>query len=118
MHEKRRDQARQFQQGGIRRFFVESDRMPFVIAPACVADYSCVEICPVDCISPGPHEAAFAQAEQLYIDPIRCIECGACVDVCPVSAIYSAESLPQKWAHFADVNRSYFEDREARHGPS
>lgn len=82
--------------------------MPFVIAAPCVADYSCLEVCPVDCIGPGPEDSRFEDAEQLYIDPKRCIDCGICVDVCPVSAIYSAESLPPKWAHYAEVNRSYF----------
>lgn len=55
-------------------------------------------------------------AEQLYIDPRRCIECGACVDVCPVVAIYSAESLPPQWAHYAEVNRAYFEHRDSKRG--
>lgn len=82
--------------------------MSFVIAAPCVADYSCLEVCPVDCISPGPEDGDFEDAEQLYIDPKRCIECGICVDVCPVSAIYTAESLPSKWAHYAEVNRTYF----------
>lgn len=92
--------------------------MPFVIAPPCVADYSCVEVCPVDCISPGPQDASFDAAEQLYIDPARCIECGICVDVCPVAAIYSAESLPPEWTHYVEVNRSYFEQREGTHEPT
>lgn len=87
--------------------------MPFVIAAPCVADYSCVEVCPVDCISPHPGEDGFSDAEQLYIDPLRCIECGACMDVCPVMAIYTAESLPPQWAHYAEVNRGYFEQRDS-----
>lgn len=86
--------------------------MPFVIAAPCVADYSCVEVCPVDCIAPGPQEDGFDQAEQLYIDPARCIECGICAAVCPVTAIYSAESLPSRWASYAEVNRSYFLGQE------
>lgn len=90
--------------------------MPFVISAPCVSDYSCVEVCPVDCISPGPEEDGFEAAEQLYIDPRRCIECGACVDVCPVGAIYTAESLPAKWAHYAEVNRDYFLQRGASDG--
>jgi ferredoxin len=86
--------------------------MPFVIASPCVADYSCVEVCPVDCIAPGPADGTFLNAEQLYIDPGRCIECGVCVDVCPVAAIFPADGLPQRWAHYADVNRDYFTQRE------
>lgn len=85
--------------------------MPFVIAAPCIADYSCVEVCPVDCISPRPADAEFEGSEQLYIDPKRCIECGVCADVCPVLAIFAAESLPPKWVHYAEINRSYFEQR-------
>lgn len=88
--------------------------MPFVIAAPCIADYSCVEVCPVDCISPRPVDSDFEASEQLYIDPGRCIECGVCADVCPVLAIYPAESLPAKWAHYAEVNRSYFMQNERR----
>jgi ferredoxin len=82
--------------------------MAFVIAAPCVADYSCVEICPVNCISPGPQDPDFKQAEQMYIDPQKCIECGACFDVCPVTAIYCEDSLPAKWQHYAEINRDYF----------
>lgn len=83
--------------------------MAFVIAAPCVADYSCVEICPVDCISPKPHEASFDGTEQLYIDPERCINCRACVDACPVMAIYEDSCLPDRWKHYAEINRDYFD---------
>lgn len=82
--------------------------MAFVIAAPCVADFSCVEICPVDAIHPGPAESDFDAAEQLYIDPVACINCGACVDACPVLAIYDEGALPERWKHYADVNRQYF----------
>jgi ferredoxin--NADP+ reductase len=82
--------------------------MPYVITQPCVADFSCLEVCPVDCISPGPDDESFVQAEQLYIDPAACIDCAACVDACPVEAIYKAELLPEKWRHYTDVNRDYF----------
>ena len=51
--------------------------MPYVITAPCIADYSCLEICPVNCIGPAPEDAAFENAEQLYIDPQTCIDCGA-----------------------------------------
>lgn len=86
--------------------------MSYVIASPCVADYSCVQVCPVDCISPGPSEAGFDDAEQLYINPDACIKCGACVDACPVLAIYEEGCLPDKWRHYADVNRQYFQLRQ------
>ena len=84
--------------------------MPYVIAAPCVADYSCVEVCPVDCISPRPHDRDFDTAEQMHINPAICVNCGACVDVCPVLAIYDAGSLPGKWKHYEEINRKYFED--------
>lgn len=82
--------------------------MPYVIAAPCVADSTCIDICPVDCISPRLHDDAFDDAEQLYINPETCIGCGACVDVCPVLAIYDSGSLPDKWRHYAGINRDYF----------
>lgn len=82
--------------------------MAYVIAAPCVADYSCLEVCPVDCISPGPDDDSFDNAEQLYINPNTCINCGACVKACPVLAIYEQAALPEKWQHYADINRDYF----------
>lgn len=38
--------------------------------------------------------------EMLYIDPMRCIDCGACVPECPTEAIYPEGILPhdqEKW---------------------
>jgi ferredoxin--NADP+ reductase len=83
--------------------------MAYVIAAPCIADYSCVEICPVNCIRPGPADDDFTHAEQMYIDPHTCINCGACVQACPVLAIYEEGCLPPKWQHYAQVNRDYFE---------
>jgi ferredoxin len=82
--------------------------MAHVIAAPCVADYSCVDICPVGCISPRPAGKDFNDAEQLYIDPDVCVDCGACIEICPVPAIFEAGCLPDKWRHYARVNRDYF----------
>ena len=87
--------------------------MPHVIAAPCVADFSCVEVCPVDCISPAPEDEDFERTDQLFINPEICVDCGACVDVCPVLAIFEQSSLPQKWSHYADVNRAYFREKES-----
>jgi ferredoxin len=84
--------------------------MAYVIAAPCVADYSCVEICPVNCISPRSSDVGFDTAEQMFIDPAVCINCRACVDVCPVLAIYDAGNLPAKWKHYEKINRDYFLD--------
>ncbi|MFK8041162.1 ferredoxin family protein [Congregibacter sp.] len=85
--------------------------MAYVIAAPCVADYSCLEVCPVDCISPGPENQNFSDTEQLYINPELCINCAACVEACPVMAIYEDDNLPDKWKHYKDVNRMYFIQR-------
>ncbi|WP_337832740.1 indolepyruvate ferredoxin oxidoreductase subunit alpha [Pseudonocardia sp. TMWB2A] len=75
----------------------------------CVADYSCLEICPVSCIHPHPDHPDFDTVEQLFIDPQACIDCGACVDACPVDAIHAEEQLPERWKHYARINREHFE---------
>jgi NAD-dependent dihydropyrimidine dehydrogenase PreA subunit len=80
--------------------------MAYVIAEPCIGtkDTACVDACPVDCIHPKKDEAGYAEADQLFIDPVECIDCGACVPVCPVSAIFAQDDLPEKWAHFTEKN--------------
>jgi len=84
--------------------------MAHVIALPCVGtkDTSCVAVCPVDCIHPGKGESDFAKADQLYIDPDTCIDCGLCVDECPVQAIYPVEDLPAEWTGFIEKNALFF----------
>lgn len=82
--------------------------MTYVIAAPCVADYSCVEVCPADCIAPRPDDPGFDSAEQLYIDPKRCIDCEACVSACPVGAVFELTLLPTKWRAYADINADHF----------
>ena len=48
------------------------------ITEDCIACGSCVDECPVDCISEG---------DIYVIDEDACIDCGACEEVCPVDAI-------------------------------
>ena len=80
--------------------------MTYVIAQPCidVKDTACVEVCPVDCIHPVDGEGA----EQRYIDPDECIDCGACEPECPVEAIFVEEDLPEEWVHFTKINADYF----------
>ena len=68
--------------------------MASIIAEPCIGtkDTACVDACPVDCIHPKKDEDGFEAAEQLYIDPVECIDCGACVPVCPVTAQVAAIS--------------------------
>ena len=83
--------------------------MTYVITEPCVdvKDKSCVEVCPVDCIIGTDDD------RMLHIDPDQCIDCGACVDPCPVDAIFAEEDVPQQWAEYTEINRLYFEDRDA-----
>ena len=57
--------------------------MAYVITQPCIGtkDASCVEVCPVDCIHSRD------DAEQYFINPDECIDCGVCAEVCPVEAI-------------------------------
>lgn len=85
--------------------------MTYVIAAPCVADYSCVEICPVGAISPGPDDVDFENVAQMYINPAVCVECAACLDACPVLAIFEKDRLPLRWRHYARINQEYFVER-------
>jgi ferredoxin len=84
--------------------------MAYVINEPCIGtkDASCVEVCPVDCIHPGPDEPGFAEAEQLYIDPEECIDCDACVEACPVDAITPEDMVPPEWQHCIEANAAYY----------
>ena len=85
--------------------------MSYWIAEPCIGtkDTACVEVCPVDCIHPTKDDDDFEAAEQLYIDPETCIDCGACEPVCPVTAIFPDEELPEKWDSFKEKNTAYFQ---------
>jgi NAD-dependent dihydropyrimidine dehydrogenase PreA subunit len=84
--------------------------MAYVIAEPCIGtkDTACVDACPVDCIHPKKDASNHAEVNQLFIDPVECIDCGACVPVCPVSAIFAADDLPDKWKQYTEINAKYF----------
>ena len=84
--------------------------MAFVIALPCIGtkDTACVAVCPVDCIHPTPGEPGFAAAEQLYIDPGVCFDCGLCAAECPVQAIFAEDDLPAEWREFIDRNAAHY----------
>ncbi len=84
--------------------------MAYVIAKPCVGvkDTACVVACPMDCIHPGKDEAAFAAADQLFIDPIACIDCNMCVSECPVAAIFPESDVPAEWADFIEKNAAFY----------
>ena len=52
----------------------------------------------------------FATAEMLYIDPDVCIQCGNCEPACPVTAIFTEETIPEKWKHFLQVNADWYKN--------
>jgi NAD-dependent dihydropyrimidine dehydrogenase PreA subunit len=77
--------------------------MTYVIGKGCVdvADKSCVQECPVDCIYEG--------ARTMYINPNECVDCGACKSICRVGAIYWEGDLPDdELGHLAD-NAAFFD---------
>jgi NAD-dependent dihydropyrimidine dehydrogenase PreA subunit len=84
--------------------------MSFVITQACIGRKAteCEKVCPVDCIHPREGEAGFAEAEQLYIDPKVCINCGACMAVCPVRAVYPEEEVPRPLGIFTRKNGDFY----------
>ena len=47
----------------------------------------------------------------LYIDPEVCIDCGACEPACPVQAIFPADLVPEKWAHYTQMNADWYKNR-------
>ena len=68
--------------------------MPHVITEKCLGEQyaSCVDVCPVDCIHPGPYKGE----PFMVIDPLTCIDCGLCLPECPVNAIVpNIEASPE-----------------------
>lgn len=57
----------------------------------CVACMCCPTVCPANCITIVPEEAADGSIEKrpaiFEIDELRCIACGLCVEACPCDAI-------------------------------
>ena len=72
--------------------------MPYVVAEPCIlCKYTdCADVCPVDCFHEGPN--------MLVIDPDVCIDCGACEPVCPPKAIFTDDSLPERWKEYLPLN--------------
>src|SRR5450755_1145430 len=84
----------------------------YIIAEPCIGtkDTACVDVCPVDCIHPRKDEADFVAAEMLYVDPDVCIQCGNCEPACPVTAIFTEETVPEKWKHFQQINADWYKN--------
>ncbi len=80
--------------------------MTHVITSLCTRDGACVEVCPVECIVPGP--TGNADWPYFYIDPDTCIDCGACVPVCPPAAIFPLDEVPAEFEADIAQNARYF----------
>ena len=82
----------------------------YIIAEPCIGtkDTACVEVCPVDCIHPKKDEDGFGEATMLFIDPNTCIQCGNCEPACPVKAIFTEETIPEKWKHYQQINADHY----------
>jgi ferredoxin--NADP+ reductase len=82
--------------------------MAYVITRLCVRAGDCVEVCPVECIVPGPKEDP--EWPLFYIDPDTCIDCGACVPACPYEAIFPEDEVPAEYQEDIALNRRFFEE--------
>jgi ferredoxin--NADP+ reductase len=80
--------------------------MTYTITELCTREGDCVEVCPVDCIVPGPKGTA--DWPLFYIDPDVCIDCGACVPACPPEAIFPEYEVPEGQEHMTEANANYF----------
>ncbi len=85
--------------------------MTYVITEPCidVKDTACVDVCPVDCIHPTSDSDDFENQNQLFIDPVECIDCGVCEPECPVEAIFIDDEVPEEWERFIQLNADYFQ---------
>jgi ferredoxin--NADP+ reductase len=70
--------------------------MTHTITTLCTREGDCVEVCPVDCIIPGP-KGDPDWGDYFFIDPDTCIDCGACIPVCPPEAIFPEEDVPEEY---------------------
>ena len=82
--------------------------MAYVIIETCTKDNECIDSCPVDCIHPTEDEEGYAEAEQLYIHPDECIDCGACIPVCPSESIFVLEEVPDSSQESIAKNAAYY----------
>jgi ferredoxin--NADP+ reductase len=86
--------------------------MAYVITEPCIRDGACAQVCPVDCIVPGPADEGWTT---YFIDPETCIDCGACAPECPVDAIFAEDAVPAECEIWIARNRAFFEDGPGYH---
>jgi ferredoxin--NADP+ reductase len=83
--------------------------MTHTITALCTRQGDCVEVCPVDCIIPGPTDSP-EWNDLFFIDPDTCIDCGACIPVCPPEAIFAEEDVPAEFEADTERNAKFFTD--------
>jgi len=78
--------------------------LSFVITEPCIGvkDASCLEVCPVRCITTTDAE------DMYYIEAEVCINCTYCEPVCPVNAIYDEFKMPADQRPFLKKSRDYY----------
>jgi ferredoxin len=81
--------------------------MAYVITELCIRDGACAEVCPVECIVPGPEDDAL-WGKQYFINPDDCIECGACAPECPSDAIFPEDEVPAQYKEAIAKNRAFY----------
>jgi NAD-dependent dihydropyrimidine dehydrogenase PreA subunit len=82
--------------------------MAYVITDGCTKDFVCVAECATAAIAPVAGDPAAGTVSQVFINPDECIDCGNCADICAQHAIFPIDDLPADKAHFADLNKAYF----------
>jgi len=82
--------------------------MAYVITDACIKDFVCVAECSTVAIAPAADDPKAGTVSQLFINPKDCIDCGNCADLCAQNAIFPGDDLPEGKAHFAKINKAYF----------
>ena len=87
--------------------------MTYVINRLCTRQGDCVEVCPVECIVPGPTDDQ-KWNDLFFIDPDTCIDCGACVPECPVEgAITTEDEVPEEYKSDTARNKTFFTEGPA-----
>ena len=77
--------------------------MAYVITSPCMTEKAadCMDVCSVDCIELG--------ADQYFINPVECIDCGACEFTCPVEAIFHEDDLAEEDESFLEKAKKHFQ---------
>jgi ferredoxin len=84
--------------------------MAYVITAACVdhRNGACAFVCPSNCIT-----CDLERDRMMFVDPLVCIDCRGCVASCPTDAIRAPFEMRPGDAPYAEVNRLWYEDRDA-----